>query len=141
MANINDYPVQKLIEKAAKALESEKLVKMPDWAIYVKTSSAKERPPSQENWYYLKSAAILRQIYLKGPIGTAKLKTVFGSLKRRGHQPPKFKTAGGKIIRTILQQLEKSALIKQVEVKKKKGRVVTPKGKSFLDKLCKDAKQ
>lgn len=139
MTKINDYSIQKLVNKAAKALESENLVKMPEWAIYVKTSSGKERPPAQENWYYMRAAAILRKVYLQGPIGVSKLRTLYGSKKRRGHQPPKFRIAGGKVIRSILQQLEKSALIKQVEIKKKKGRVITPKGKSFLDKLCKDA--
>lgn len=137
MTKINDYPIQKLVNKAAKALESENLVKMPEWAVYVKTSSGKERPPSQENWYYLRAAAILRKVYLQGPIGVSKLRTLYGSKKRRGHQPPIFRIAGGKVIRSILQQLEKSGLIKQVEIKKKKGRVITPKGKSFLDKLCK----
>ena len=32
-------------------------------------------------------------------------------------------------------------MIKQVEVKKHKGRAITPKGKSFLDKLAKKGKE
>ncbi|MEK6939747.1 MAG: 40S ribosomal protein S19, partial [Nanoarchaeota archaeon] len=39
-------------------------------------------------------------------------------------------------IRKILQQLEKSGLVKQTEKGVHKGRILTPKGTSFLDKIA-----
>ena len=44
--------------------------------------------------------------------------------------------AGGKIIRTILQQLEKAGYIQQTE-RPRKGRVVTPKGQRLINKVMK----
>jgi len=55
--------------------------------------------------------------------------------KNRGVKPEKFYKASGKVIRTILQQLEAEGLIKQVEKGVHKGKIVTPKGRSFLDTL------
>jgi len=49
-------------------------------------------------------------------------------------KPEKFYKGSGNIIRKILQQLEKAELIKQNE-QGRKGRIVTNKGRSFLDKL------
>ena len=83
----------------------------------------------------LKILNILRKIYKDGPIGTNKLRSKYGSKKNRGHKPERFYLSSGKIIRTILQQLEKAEYVKQDKKGTYCGRVVTPKGKSFLDKL------
>src|SRR3990167_8286378 len=40
------------------------------------------------------------------------------------------------IIRKILQQLEKAEFIKQAQSGAHKGRIITPKGTSFLDKMA-----
>ena len=133
MATIYDKDTQELIEKAAEGLQKE--VTLPDWAKLVRTSHAKKRVPLQPNWWQLRAASILRKVYVDGPIGTNKLRTKYGSKKNRGHRPERFKRASGKIIRTILQQLEKAEYIKQDKHGNHKGRVITPKGKSFLDKL------
>ena len=52
-----------------------------------------------------------------------------------GHKPGRFYNGSRKIIRTILQQLEEQQLIKQEQKGVHKGRLITPKGKSFLDKI------
>ena len=136
MATIYDINTNKLIEKAASQLKS--LIKAPEWSLFVKTGMSKERPPYNKDWWYYRAAAILRTIYKKGPIGTNKLRVKYGSKKNRGVKPEKFYPASGKIIRTILQQLEKIEFIKQTQKGKYKGRIITPKGKSFLDKLSKN---
>jgi small subunit ribosomal protein S19e len=102
----------------------------------VKTGHHKERLPDNEDWWYYRSAAILRSIAKLGPIGTAKLRTKYGGKKNRGHQPEKVFKASGSIIRKILQQLEKSQLIQQTKKGVHKGRILTPKGTSFLDKIA-----
>ena len=48
-------------------------------------------------------------------------------------KPERFQKASGKILRTILQQLEGSGY---VSVKKGAGRIVSPKGQKFLDSLA-----
>ncbi|MFH1210188.1 MAG: 30S ribosomal protein S19e [archaeon] len=136
MATIYDADTNKLIEKVA--LELKQLIKAPEWSIFVKTGMSKERPPVDRDWWYHRAASILRTVYIKGPIGTSKLRVKYGSRKNRGVKPEKFYPGSGKIIRVILQQLEKAELIQQSEKSKRKGRIITKKGKSFLDKLSKN---
>ena len=133
MVSIHDVESKAVIDKAAKELESK--LEMPSWAVHVKTGVSRERPPEQRNWYFIRAASILRRIYINGPIGVERLKTYYGGKHRRGHKPAHKDKAGGKIIRTILQDLEK---IKFIETDKK-GRKITREGKLFLNKVAKGA--
>ncbi len=133
---MRDVPPQKLILKLSEELKKNENIKQPEWSRFVKTGVSTERPPSQEDWWFLRSAAILRKIYLNGPVGTQKLRTVFGGRRRRGHKPAHHRKAGGKIIRLILQQLESAGYIKKTE-KPRKGRIITPKGQKLLSKMAK----
>ena len=125
-----------LINKAADELKKQKLVEPTEWSQFVKTGHSKQRLPDNDDWWYFRAAAILRSIAKLGPIGTQKLRTKYGSKKNRGHKPEKFFEASGSIIRKILQQLEKSELIKQAERGVHKGRILTPKGNSLLNKIA-----
>jgi len=138
--SIYDVETNKLLEKAAEALKSVEAVKMPSWALFVKTGPGKERVPENNDWWYMRSASMLRKISLKGPIGVSKLRSVYSTKKNRGHKPERVCRASGKITRTILQQLEKAGFVKFAEKNVHKGRIITPKGTSFLDKLCKEVK-
>lgn len=133
MTTINDVDINELIEKAT--LELQSIIKKPEWSLFVKTGTSKTRPPERDDWWYARSAAVLRKIYVQGPIGVSKLRTKFGSKKHRGYKPEEFRRASGKIIRVILQELEKAEFIKKAEKGIHKGRIITPKGKSFLDKI------
>ncbi len=133
---IGDVSQQRLVEKLAEELKKKESLKPPPWAAYTKTGVSVERPPQQLDWWYMRSAAILRRLYFDGPIGVQRLRTYFGGKRRRGHKPAHHRKAGGKIIRLMLQQLEKENLIAKVE-KPKKGRVLTPKGQKLLYKLIK----
>ena len=132
MPVIEDYDVNEFIRKLADKLEKDNLVQPLEWASYVKTGNHKERPPVEKNWWYIRSAAILRSIYLLGPIGVSKLRTKYGGKKNRGHKPSIFLKGSGNIIRKILQQLEKAGLIHKVELSGHKGRVLTNKGKELI---------
>ena len=50
--------------------------------------------------------------------------------------PEEFRKGSGSVMRKALQQLEKAGYVKQVEKGVHKGRIVTPQGKSFLDKVA-----
>ncbi len=119
--------IQKHIEVLAQELEKQGII-APDWARFVRTSQGRERAPTQKNWWQLRAASILRVIAARGPIGTAKLRVKYGGRKNKGMAPDKFTLASGKIIRTILQQLEKAQLIKQDARGVHKGRVATGAG-------------
>ena len=126
-----------LIEKTAEKLKEIKEFEKPGWSAFVKTSISRDRPPVKEDWWYSRAASILRKLDVLGPIGTNKLRRKYGGRKNRGHKPEKFFIGSGKIIRTILKQLETAGLAEQKETKGHKGRVLTKKGKSFLDKVTK----
>lgn len=138
--SIYDVKTNELLEKAAEALKKVEAVKAPKWAVFIKTSPGKERPPERPDWWYIRTASILRKIYLKGPIGVSKLRSQYKAKRNRGHKPERVYKASGKVTRTILQQLEKAELIKFTEKGVHKGRMITKKGKSFLDKFCKEIK-
>ena len=128
MATVYDVKAEPLIKKVANHLEDE--IEEPDWTSYVKTGVSKERPPQQDNWFYIRTAAILRQVYTDGPVGVSKLRTKYGDRANHGHGPEHMEKASGKVIRTALQKLEEQEL---VETEEGEGRKITSKGKQLLD--------
>ncbi|PUA31040.1 MAG: 30S ribosomal protein S19e [Candidatus Terraquivivens tikiterensis] len=125
---------EKLIKKVAAYLKEMQLVKPPPWAAFVKTGVHKERPPADPDWWYVRCAAILRKIYIKGPIGVSRLRTLFGGRHRRGFRPPVFAKGSGSVIRKALQQLEAAGLLRKDG---KKGRTLTAKGRELLEEAAK----
>jgi small subunit ribosomal protein S19e len=134
MADIKSIEPQKYNQALAKALKEIEEFKQPEWSNFVKTSSSKERPPQDPEFWHKRAASILRQIYLKKIVGTNRLRTRYGSNKNRGGKPSKFQKAGGKIIRTILQQAESAELIEKMKGRKS-GRQLTAKGKELLESI------
>lgn len=132
---VNDISPNELIKKAAEGLKKD--IKMPEWAAFVKTGAFRERIPDTKDWWYHRAASILRKIYIQSPIGVNKLSVLYGGKKNRGVKPEAFYRGSRKLIRVILQQLEKSGYIQQVTKGTTKGRIITKKGTSFLDKLAK----
>lgn len=136
MASIYDVNPNELNEKVAEELKKIPEIKPPQWAKYVKTGVHKQRPPIEPDWWFMRTAAILRSISRLGPVGVSKLRTKYGGKKDRGHKPEHFYKGSGSIIRKSCQQLEAAGLIKQTQVGVHKGRVVTPKGQSLLDRIA-----
>jgi small subunit ribosomal protein S19e len=138
MVTAKDVPAESLIMRAAQELQKVDGIKPPEFASYVKTGVHKERPPEQKDWWYIRSASVLRRIYLGNKIGVSKLRKAYGGRKNLGHQPSHKRPASGAIIRKVLQQLEAAGLVK---TEKGKGRVITPKGQSFVNRITKDIKK
>ena len=136
MATIYDVDPDGLIKKAVEELKKINEIKPPAWASYAKTGRHKERPPVKQDWWYTRVAAVLRYVYRVGPIGVSKLRARYGGKRRRGVEPPHFYKGSGSILRKVLQQLEKAGFLQQATKGVHKGRIVTPKGKSFLDKIA-----
>jgi len=140
MATIYDVSQSELVERTAEKLKNNDKIQPPAWASYAKTGVSKEKPPMRQDWWYIRTAAVLLKIYKKGPIGVAKLRTYYGSKKNRGVKPEHFFKGSGNIIRKALQQLEKAGFAKQVDVKGHKGRIITKEGKMFLESVAVDVK-
>jgi small subunit ribosomal protein S19e len=136
MVTIHNASANELIQKTADELKRLETMKMPEWALFIKTGTSRERTPYQEDWWYLRAASILRAVYIKGPVGVNKLRVKYGGKKNRGHKTEHFYKSSGKIIRVVLQQLETSGFLQKKAVGVHKGRMVTNSGKSFLDKIA-----
>jgi len=137
MANVYEVEPKKYNIELANALKEIPEFGMPEWAYFVKTGSGKERPPRENDWWYRRSASILRQAYVKGVVGVNKLRVKYGNKKDKGHKRDKFRKASGKVIRTILQQGEKSGFL-QKSAGKKKGRELTKEGLKFLNDVSEE---
>jgi small subunit ribosomal protein S19e len=135
MPTAREVSAGKLIPAVAAELKKVETIKPHALAGLVKGGVSNERPPDQQDFWYIRSAAVLRKIYLDGPVGTQRLRTAFGGKRRRGHKPAHHRKAGGKFIRLMLQQLEKSGFIAKVE-KPYKGRAITAKGQRLLDRAA-----
>ena len=127
-----DINQQGLVTALATELKRQHVVMPPDWASYAKTGHHRERTPANDDWWYMRAASVLRTVYLRGPIGTEKLRVRYGGRKNRGVAPDKFFPAGGNHLRKILQQLETAKLIKQEAKGVHKGRIITPLGRKFI---------
>ncbi len=133
--NASEYNV-----KLAEALKKVKEFEKPSWIDFVKSGPAKERPIEDPDFWYKRSASILRQVYKNNIVGVNRLRTKYGSKKDRGFKPERFRRSSGKIIRTILQQADKAGFteiakdIRGVR-KKKPGRQITDKGKTFMEAI------
>lgn len=124
-----------MIDRLKEELKKYKELEPPRWSYFVKTGTHAERPPVQQDWWYIRAASLLRKLYLKGPIGISRLRTMYGGRQRRGQNPERFRKGGGKCIRTILQQLEQAGLVVKID---KRGRKPSKAGVELLEKLAEE---
>ena len=132
MVGVREVLAAELIAKAKEELKKVENIKPAPWAAFAKSGVSRERPPTQPDFWYIRAASILRRIYLDGPVGISKLRSFYGGRKRRGTKPAHFRKGSGNLIRKILQQLEEAGFVKKTN----RGRVITRKGQSFLDRLA-----
>jgi small subunit ribosomal protein S19e len=125
---------EKYIPALAEALKSVPEFETPEWAMFVKSGVSRERPPVDDDFWYTRSASILRQLYIHGVVGVGKLRTRYGSKKDRGGKPDRFRKASGKIIRVILQQAEAAGLVEKI-LRMQHGRRLTQAGRDLLDSI------
>jgi len=138
MVTLYDVPAEEFIEELAVRLTDH--IEAPDWATHVKSGADRELPPEQDDFWYRRAASVFRTVAKDGPVGVDRLTTRYGAGKegstRYGVAPIHRVDASGKIIRTILQQLEAAGFVD--EAPGDRGRQVTPEGQSFLDETAGD---
>ena len=134
MTTVYDVPADLLIRKVAEALKSRQEIKPPAWAAFAKTGVHKEMPPEDPDWWFMRSAAVLRRVYVDGPLGVERMRSFYGGAKNRGSRPNAFRKGSGSILRKALQQLEACKFV----VHDKTGRRISPEGQAFLDAMAKE---
>jgi len=134
MTDIKTIKAGKYNDLLAEALKKIPEFKQPEILQYVKTSVHKSRPSIDPDFWYKRSASILRQFYINGIVGVQRLRTRYGGKKKRGAKPSEFRKSGGKIIRTIVQQAESAGFLEKSK-DAKAGRKLTEKGIKFLEEI------
>lgn len=134
MTTVYDVPADLLIRKVAEALKARQEIKPPAWAAFAKTGVHKELPPEDPDWWYVRSAAVMRRVYVDGPLGVQRMRSFYGGKKDRGSKPNAFRKGSGSVLRKALQQLEACKYI----VHDKAGRRISPEGQSFMDAMALD---
>jgi small subunit ribosomal protein S19e len=137
MTTMYDVPHSSLIKSVSDKLKKTKKITPPEYIKYVKTGTSREHQPAQDDWWFVRCASILRKLYDKGPIGVNRLAKAYGGKKNRGFKPERRRRGSGSIVKDALSQLEAIELVKAT----KKGRELTPKGVSFLDKTANELKK
>lgn len=138
MTHPNDVPPSMLLPQLATELRSRQAVAPPPWATFVKTGVHKQRAPVEPDWWYLRSASVLRKIYVKGHVGVTRLSAEYGGKRDRGSAPYHARTGSRSILREIVHQLEKSGLVQPY---KTQGRRLTPEGEKLLSTVSRDILQ
>ena len=136
MTTYHDVPADLLIADLAMRFADNDAINAPEWADFVKTGTHRENPPEQSDWWYVRCAAILRKVAMKGPIGTNHMSQLFGGPKDRGVKPNRAVAGSRKVARTALQQLASAGYITDsfnTAGTVTLGKVVTPTGQSLLD--------
>ena len=129
-------PANEYNQKLAEALKKIPEFNAPEWSFFVKSGVAKTKPSQEKDFWHKRAASILRQIYTKKISGVNNVKSRYGRLQNRGMKPSIVRKASGKIIRTILQQAEKSGFLEKFnEPGKRAGRRLTDYGKKFLEEI------
>jgi small subunit ribosomal protein S19e len=136
MSHPNDVPPSVLLPQLASELRNRQAVAPPPWATFVKTGVHKQRAPVQVDWWYLRSASVLRKIYLQGHVGITRLSAEYGGKRDRGSAPYHAKTGSRAVLREIVHQLEKSGLVQPY---KTLGRRLSPEGEKLLTSVSRDA--
>ena len=132
MVSVQDVDAAKFVGMLKEELKSQKIVEPLPWSPFVKSGVNKVRPPEQHDFWYIRSASILRRLYLDNEAGVERLRTYYGGRRKSGSHPRHFYKASGSVIRKILQQLEKSGLVE----KGKKGKKLTNAGVKLLNNVA-----
>ncbi|MFA4877748.1 MAG: 30S ribosomal protein S19e [Methanoregula sp.] len=136
MTTVYDVPADHIIRRTAEELKKRKEIVPPAWAAFAKTGVHKEMPPEDPDWWFTRAAAVLRRVYVDGPLGVERMRSFYGGNKNRGSRPNAFRKGSGSVLRKSLQQLEAAGLI----IHDKTGRRVSPAGMAFLDNLSQEVK-
>jgi len=130
---VKDVGADKFITAFAQHLKRQGRFEIPKWADVVKTSRSRELPPIDPDWLYVRTASMVRKIYIRAGTGVGGFRKVYGGQLRRGVCRNTFCKSSGKIARYILQQLEEMGLVEQDE---NGGRKITKEGQRELDTVA-----
>jgi small subunit ribosomal protein S19e len=140
MATVKDIAADKFIAALAAHLEQSNKFTAPKNHDLIKLSTNNELAPYDEKWYFVRLAAIFRQVYIFNGVGIGQLSVHFGGngVTQEAHRKEHTYPGARANIRYALQQLEKAKFV--AAKKGKKGRFLTDAGRRELDTIAKSLK-
>ena len=130
---VRDVPAADFIAAYAEVLKNNDKFVVPTWVDFVKTSVRNELAPYDPDWFYIRTAAVARKIYLREATGVGALKKRFGGGHRRGHLPKVHRDALGGIIRHAMLILDGLQITEKCG---KGGRKISRTGQQTLDQVA-----
>lgn len=130
MTTVFDVPADRLIDKLTEELKTRSELTKTEWSGFVKTGRHREKRPIDPEWWHKRLAAVLRKVYVHGPIGSSRLSAYFGGSADRGSKPNRATKGSRAIARYSLKQLEQAGLI---ITEGHRGRRISPEGQRLLD--------
>nr|CAJ17209.1 ribosomal protein S19e [Eucinetus sp. APV-2005] len=130
---LKDVDQQKFVKAFASFLKKTGKLRVPEWVDLVKTARFKELAPYDQDWYYIRCAALVRHIYIRSPVGVGSVTKIFGGRKSNGTLPSHFCRSAGGVARKALQSLEQ---LKLIEKHPEGGRRITSQGRRDLDRIA-----
>lgn len=135
MTTVYDVPPTLLIERLKDRLQQEGKIRPPEWAKFARTGVHTEKAPTQPDWWYRRVAAVLRKVYVYGPVGATRLAAEFGGRRDDGSAPYHPRRGSRSIAREAMQQLEALGYLMKTD---KRGRAISPQGRKLLDALSRE---
>lgn len=133
MTHPKEVPASALLPRLAAELRNNSSIKPPTWAAFARTGVHTERAPVQADWWYLRTASVLRKLHTSGPTGVSNISAEYGGRRDNGSAPYHARKGSRAVAREIFQQLEKAGLVQQVRLR---GRTLSPQGQKLLTKVA-----
>ena len=124
-----DVEAMPLIKAYADFLKRSGKIELPKLHDLMRTKVYSEYTPYDDDWYYIRCAAIARHLYIR-PCGINTLRDAFGTKHRNGVRHAYHDHANGNLIRHCIHNLEKMGLVEEAP---NGGRKLTKNGQKELD--------
>ena len=132
-ATVHDVPANKWVKAMAQQFKREGKLMVPTCTEHLKTSHGRERAPQNNDWYYVRCAAVLRHVYLRPGNGYGGLAKAFANKKNKGTLPEATVKAATGPLHWACKSLEGLKLIAKG---KAHGRVLTREGRKRADTVA-----
>eukprot|EP00284_Hemiselmis_tepida_P013958 CAMPEP_0174918046 /NCGR_PEP_ID=MMETSP1355-20121228/2856_1 /TAXON_ID=464990 /ORGANISM="Hemiselmis tepida, Strain CCMP443" /LENGTH=148 /DNA_ID=CAMNT_0016163203 /DNA_START=17 /DNA_END=463 /DNA_ORIENTATION=+ len=132
---VKDVDSHQFVVQYAAHLKKQGKIQLPELVDLMKTGVSKELAPYNDDWFYVRCAALARRLYIRQGTGVGAFSKVFGDKKRRGTLPGHFTKSSRGIIRGCLKQLERIGVVEKMP-KEAGGRKITRQGQQDCDRIA-----
>eukprot|EP00999_Lentomonas_sp_LEN2_P001210 NODE_2226_length_621_cov_309.123482_g2176_i0.p2 GENE.NODE_2226_length_621_cov_309.123482_g2176_i0~~NODE_2226_length_621_cov_309.123482_g2176_i0.p2 ORF type:complete len:154 (+),score=38.14 NODE_2226_length_621_cov_309.123482_g2176_i0:77-538(+) len=132
-ACVKDVSHADFISAAAAQFKREGQLELPKNWEFQKMASWKQYSPYDQDWFYIRTASLLRRLYVRGGTGIGGLQKHYGGARKRGVCPVHHADASAGVIRHCLHQLENKGLVEHDE---NGGRRVSKSGRKMCDQIA-----